>query len=297
MVKKKIDGFSLDRVNIPYDEKKKILEEWEDIIEDGSTILPSLNVLTCRDLETLPKNSIYWIFISSSEQVGDDIIIKYSDKLDWDSLSKNPNLSSYIIDRYNDKVSWKDISIYNKTLNEDLVCKYKKKLEWTFLPLTFPITIAFIEKVKHCINWLMACRYYKLSTDLIEQYKEQIYWYSLSYNLNIDINTLIPKYLEEWNWDVLSRHPHLSKDTILRYREYWNYDNLSLNPSLPLDLIDLFSEILNWSNLSFNRFSFDPEISIEDCGIVKLIKQKRKTIIDSIDIVSDVKKYILSYYI
>src|SRR5699024_4705626 len=66
---------------------------------------------------------IKWNYLSSSNKLSENFIIKYSDKLNWDNVSMYQKLSEGLIDKYWYKLNWNFLYEYHE-LSEYLMEKY-----------------------------------------------------------------------------------------------------------------------------------------------------------------------------
>lgn len=71
-------------------------------------------------------------------------------------------------------------------------------------------------------------------------------------------DSLIDKYLKDWEWNNLSRHSSIlwTKKRILKYQKYLSFQSLSYNPKAEIDseLLYLFEEKWDWNGISGHPF-------------------------------------------
>jgi len=88
--------------------KEKIMrKEWLDILEVKSE----------KEIDNISNTQ--WTDISQYQQLSEDFIEKFRNKVDWHNISEYQKLSEEFIEKFRNKVYWYNISIYQK-LSEPL---------------------------------------------------------------------------------------------------------------------------------------------------------------------------------
>ena len=104
-----------------------------------------LNYLN-KELGTSYKslNDVDWSYISQSQQLSEDFIREFKDKVNWNTISFYQKLSEDFIREFKDKVDWYYISSYQK-LSEDFIRDNKDKVNWLYKSSKFKE-----EKIREC---------------------------------------------------------------------------------------------------------------------------------------------------
>ena len=157
------------------------------------------------------------------------LLTQYEDKWNWSSLSANKNLpwSLELLEKYEQRWDWNNIS-------------NNQSIEWT-------------EKLIDRFDD-------KLYFDTIlndNQINEGEYWYEdsnygLSSNKNVCLTEeLIEKYIDRWNWSILSENKKLpwSVDFFNKHIEKWDWYKLSGNNKFPFTevIIGTYEERWKWN--------------------------------------------------
>lgn len=73
-----------------------------------------------------------WYHCSYIENLSEDFIREFADKVRWSSISYNQNLSENFIAEFETKVSWAAIS-EKQNISEEFIEKFKDKICWDYL--------------------------------------------------------------------------------------------------------------------------------------------------------------------
>ena len=88
---------------------------------------------TCKELEKIITNikfrngTTFWRAISECQQLSEQFIEKYKDKVNWYDISRYQKLPEPFIEKHKDKVDWCEIS-WCQQLSEQFIEKYKDKV-------------------------------------------------------------------------------------------------------------------------------------------------------------------------
>ncbi len=195
-------------------------------------------------LAQVKSTKSFIVHLSHYQILSDAFILKHQDRLDWFYLSFNPRkqLSITLIDQFSERdLHWYYISQYYP-LPADIIEKYKWK------GIHFP---ALARNTTGCLTEALMRKYWQyLDTPLIWQHQK------LS-------ELFIRDYIEEVNWDFLSRYhiPVLSEDFIEEFGDYIIWSRVQpklLNPIyqvydyafLSEKIIRKFLPVLNWYKIS-----------------------------------------------
>lgn len=124
----------------------------------------------------------------------------------------------------------------------------------------FPITKNIIEKYKENLNFnelLENNTSLVYTEEILEQNKDKIDINKLLNRKRVIFDeNILDKYINTWNWDLLSEILDLSffHELLDKYRDKWNWNILSSNKNIIFtkELLDMFLDKWNWYNLSSN---------------------------------------------
>ena len=153
---------------------------------------------------------------------------------EWTTISMNPNLSEELfenfIEKYADKVDWKYISVYQK-LSETFIEKHTDEVNWGCISECQKLSETFIEKHADKVDWEYISKYQKLSETFIEKHADKVNWGRISKYQKLS-ETFIESHTDEVDWDWISEYQKLSEAFIERYtnilympfiNDSWNY--------------------------------------------------------------------------
>ena len=123
--------------------------------------------------ENINNFKVDYYKLSSSQQLSEDFIEKYINKVNWGCISQYQTLSEEFIEKHIDKVDWDWISIY-QTLSESFIEKHSDKIHWGCISQYQTLSEEFIGKHKDKVNWVNISQYQKLSESFIEKYKNKL---------------------------------------------------------------------------------------------------------------------------
>ena len=101
-------------------------------------------------------------------------------------------------------------------------------------------------------------RYYPLSNEIIEKFKNEINWGVISSNQTRNWDqSFIEKFADKWNWDSMSSNPKLpwSLSFLKAYPGKFISSSQTLNPSLPwsFEFITQYEKNWNFHSLPLNK--------------------------------------------
>ena len=94
---------------------------------------------------------MYWGCISSRQNLSEDFIQEFQDKVDWGYISMFQKLSEDFIREFQDKVYWYNISTYQK-LSESFIRDFQDKVRWYFISKHQKLSNEFIDEFKDRLN-------------------------------------------------------------------------------------------------------------------------------------------------
>lgn len=187
---------------------------------------------------------------------------EFKSEINWLKLSENENLDwgiffeydlngqNRIIDEFKEFWSFSALSL-NKSIHKNgyaknhLISKYRTKLNWKKL-----------SEIREDI--------YMFNPELIEEFKEEINWFSLSmadylpqYYFYKKNSNFLEKYKQYIVWECFAKNK-LSKNIIIEYENYFEgtfYNQLSANKNINFDieLIDRYKDKWDWTKLIQNE--------------------------------------------
>jgi hypothetical protein len=140
--------------------------------------------LTEELLKDIKDNALSLTYVCKNYKIGEDLIRKYHDKVDWYYISSYQVLNENLIRDFQDKVYW------------NIICR----------GLTF-LSEEFIREFKNKVDWRDISRYHKLSGEFIIEFQDNICFKKIVYqhelhDYNEDIQLFILKKLLEQEGDI-----------------------------------------------------------------------------------------------
>ena len=90
---------------------------------------------------------VNWNVISIYQQLSEDFIKEFKNKLDWPCVSNYQKLSEDFIREIQDYVNWDCIS-YKKILSEHFIREFKSKLNWYYISYKQMLSDSFIKEFR-----------------------------------------------------------------------------------------------------------------------------------------------------
>ena len=115
-----------------------------------------------------------WSYISRYQELPEDFIREFKDKVDWCWISIYQKLSENFIREFKDKVDWFRISIYQK-LSENFIREFKDCVNWCCISARQKLSEDFIREFQDKVDWLWISISQKLSNEFIEEFKDKLY--------------------------------------------------------------------------------------------------------------------------
>ena len=94
----------------------------------------------------------FWKHISSSQELSEDFIREFQDRVDWTLISKHQKLSEEFIREFQDRVDWEKISRYQR-LSEKFIGEFKDKVDWEKISWNQKLSSQFLLEFKYYIYW------------------------------------------------------------------------------------------------------------------------------------------------
>lgn len=233
----------------------ELVDKYEDKLEFSCAAIPAIP-LSIKLIEKHKNiwNVHHWSSINYFNKfITWNEVFLYKEYFLLEALSSNENLiwTLELINQYEDKWNWSSLSA-NKNLpwSLELLEKYEHRWDWNNISNNQSIewTAKLIERFDN-----------KLYFDTIlndNQINEGEYWcedsnYGLSSNKNVCLTEeLIEKYIDRWNWSILSENEKLpwSVDFFNKYILRWDLHKLSGNNKFPFTevIISTYEERWQW---------------------------------------------------
>lgn len=225
------------------------------------------------------------------------LLEKYIEIVEWIFVSMNVNLTPDFIERYKDKLYWRYLS-GNICLTMPLIQKYIDRVEYDNLSANPNLTEEFIDIAPDKFNWDRLSKFGKWSEQFIERYKDKLDWYRLITYLPDLTDTFIQRYIDRLTKPEIFPL-FVIKPCFIRYIKKFKLSHslwaeLSRNPALTLELIEKYKCKLDFREFQGNHFLYNDVVyrkNIEgDMGC-------RRKLVGDIELCSDIKNYILRYYV
>jgi hypothetical protein len=109
-----------------------------------------------------------WDWISVHQQLSENFIREFQDKVNWDYISVHQKLSENFIREFQDKVNWYWISKYQK-LSEDFIREFSNKVDWYWISEYQKLSEDFIREFSNKVDWDQIIKYQALSNNIIQK--------------------------------------------------------------------------------------------------------------------------------
>lgn len=163
-------------------------------------------------LECFPINFYrqQWNEFSEDPELTDQMIIKYSNFLNWNVLSGTYNFSLDFLQCWEDKINW-PIYSSNPHITEQIIRYYKDKLLWMNVIIAHNFDLDFVREFKDYIDFSFMIRNSNeigILINIINEFKEkfdQKDWEYISYFNSLN-DCFIEKNIERLNLDQVQKH-------------------------------------------------------------------------------------------
>ena len=88
---------------------------------------------------------------------------------DWGNICYTEELSENFMRKYKDKVNWSSVS-YRQDLSEDFIREFQDRIDWWWILRTQNLSESFIREFKNKIDWNVISAYQELSEDFIKEF-------------------------------------------------------------------------------------------------------------------------------
>lgn len=154
-----------------------------------------------------------------SKKISEDLIEKYSYKINWKKIVERQVLSEYFMVKHSDKLTWEGISRY-QDLTEEFIGRHKDTVSWSDITLCQELSEEFILNHLDYIDWKNVAKFQKLSEEFLDKYGDKLDWSVACCQENCP-DRLIDRYcdkFEELHWiNIIVDKPKLSDYIIEKY--------------------------------------------------------------------------------
>lgn len=136
--------------------------------------MPSINFGYANKI---PAGDNYWSNVCCREDVTEQFVRLYEDKVSWWALSSNDNFqwSDDFVREHADKIKWHNVSRW-RHLSENFMHKFRHHLLWDQVTEKQTMSKEFIREHARYIDWEVFWRYRFVSEEFIEEFKEYAIW-------------------------------------------------------------------------------------------------------------------------
>lgn len=185
-----------------------------------------------------------WADISEHQNLSEEFIREFQDKVNWLPISKYQKLSESFIREFRDKVNWLLISIY-QSLSEDFIREFQDKVDWYHISTRKKLSESFIREFKDYVDWELISMFQKLSENFIRELQDKIYWWShISAYQKLSEN-FIREFKDKVNWACILAYQKLSEPFIREFEDYVDWYCISKYQKLSNEFIEEFKDKLN----------------------------------------------------
>ena len=205
-----------------------------------------------------------WKEISRRQNLSENFIREFQDKVYWDSISMRQKLSESFIREFQDKVNWYIISEW-QNLSEDLIREFQDKVDWYWISIYQKLSEDFIREFRNKVFWGLISEYQKLSESFIREFQDKVDWNEISIYQKLS-ESFIREFQYRVGWHYISSCQKLSEDFIREFRNKVSWPWISKHQKLSNEFIEEFKD-----RLYLNK--------IEDSWHYKTTEEKKQAVI------------------
>jgi hypothetical protein len=135
-----------------------------------------LELFNISDVSVISKYN--WHNLGVDQNLSEEFILKFLDKLDWETISKQ-KLSEDFIRRFKDNINWNDV-IYNNTFSEEFILEFSKELNLFIISSQHQMTENIARTFPTDMNWLSIVESNVFSIEFILEMQKYIHWEAVS---------------------------------------------------------------------------------------------------------------------
>jgi hypothetical protein len=163
---------------------------------------------------------------SKKYKLSEDLISKYSQKLDWTMISRYQILSEDFIQKNCHLVYWYNICTY-QTLSEKFIEAFAHKLDWKAISQCQVLSEHFIEKHSDKLDWDNISGNQILSERFMEKYEDKIDWSFALLTQNVS-DLFFNKHMDKISFDKVIQYSTRRKVTLYARNEVFSHKFASL---------------------------------------------------------------------
>lgn len=233
-----------------------IIENIDNLTHNELNLLLIYQKLNSNTLEEyiIKKNKEDWILISKYQDLDDDFMNKYKEKLHWDLILKYKKLKLSTILKFKDYIDFELIINFQKITEKDLSLEFIDKINIHKLILSKNLSYNFIKNNESLICWDCLSRSrFKSNNDIYNYYYDKLNWFLISLNKILD-ESIIDKFNNKINWNLLLINQCLSEDLLIKYKDKLNWSLVSEYQNLSENFIINNKNLIDYKLLLNNKY-------------------------------------------
>ena len=195
-----------------------------------------------------------WHLISEYQNLSEDFIREFQDKLYWCYISQFQHLSENFIREFQNKVLWDQICGH-QYLSEDFIREFQDKVHWGFISRHQILSEGFIREFHNRINWIAISIEQHLPEDLIRKFQNKVHWGFICMYQNLS-EDFIKEFQDKMHWSSIFTYQNLSEDFIREFKHKMSYSQILINQRLSEDFRKEFGVLVPESNWLYKSTQF-----------------------------------------
>jgi hypothetical protein len=209
----------------------------------------------------------FWNIISQYQQLNNEFIRKYDDKLNWKLISTYQVIDLELLTDYLDKIDWTNIPLNisaSSLINDNTIQLFDKYPIWENITcltnLSNNVLFRYFDKLPfNAIINILSYRglNHEFINTIIKKFDMPEVWKEISSNQYVS-NEFIDLYIDKLDWSELSENYPFKGTDLTKYNKYIDYKKLSYN--------DNFSEV--WLEILSNNKKTNPNVNNLDISFL-----------------------------
>ena len=162
-------------------------------------------------------------------------------EINWEMVSVHQDLSEDFIRKFSNKVCWRLIS-YQQTLSEDFIREFSKDVDWSGISYRQELSEDFIRECSNdigCYGWSNISSNQTLSEELIRDFSKRVIWTNISRHQKLS-EELIRDFPNDVDWFHVSRNHKLSEEFMREFSHKVDWRGVRHKQTLSEDFIREF---------------------------------------------------------
>ncbi|KAF2905105.1 hypothetical protein ILUMI_01089 [Ignelater luminosus] len=164
------------------------------------------------------KGEMIWYYICKRQELSEEFIRKYKDRVNWFAVSRYQKLSQDFLIEFRDRIKWGVVSV---DLSEELIREHKDEVNWNAICRKRILSEEFIREFRTCVNWYIVTCYQELSESFIREFEESVYWENISQCQDLSEN-FVKEYKDKISWVHLSYNNKMP-EKLVRKLMIWKF--------------------------------------------------------------------------